>query len=75
MYDSFNRNINYLRVSVTDRCNLRCTYCMPECGVETMSHDQILSYEEILNVVQFAVNHGVTKYALQVANHLYVKVL
>lgn len=61
MYDSFNRNINYLRVSVTDRCNLRCTYCMPECGVETMSHDQILSYEEILDVVQFAVNHGVTK--------------
>ncbi|KAF0129092.1 MAG: Uncharacterized protein FD155_2767 [Bacteroidetes bacterium] len=61
MYDSYNRKITYLRVSVTDRCNLRCTYCMPACGVETMSHDQILSFEEIIETVKFAVEHGVNK--------------
>lgn len=61
MFDSFNRRINYLRVSVTDRCNLRCTYCMPECGVSPVSHDQILSFEEIVEVIQFAVSQGVDK--------------
>jgi GTP 3',8-cyclase len=61
MFDSFNRKINYLRVSVTDRCNLRCTYCMPECGIETMPHEKILRFEEIVDVVSFAVNNGVNK--------------
>ncbi|PIY34345.1 MAG: GTP 3',8-cyclase MoaA, partial [Bacteroidetes bacterium CG_4_10_14_3_um_filter_42_6] len=40
MYDKFNRRINYLRISVTDRCNLRCTYCMPECGIKLLDHNQ-----------------------------------
>lgn len=61
MYDSFNRRINYLRISVTDRCNLRCTYCMPECGVATLPHEQILSFEEIVGVVQYGVDHGIEK--------------
>lgn len=61
MLDSFNRNINYLRISVTDRCNLRCNYCMPECGVPIMSHDKILTFEEIVDVVKFGVAHGITK--------------
>lgn len=61
MFDSFNRKINYLRVSVTDRCNLRCVYCMPECGVTPVAHDQILSFEEIVEVIQYAVSHGVDK--------------
>ena len=48
MYDSYNREIDYLRISVTDRCNLRCTYCMPEAGIELKSHFDILPYEKIV---------------------------
>jgi len=61
MYDRFNRHINYLRVSVTDRCNLRCVYCMPAEGVPLLSHADILSYEEILEVIEEAVRSGITK--------------
>lgn len=61
MYDRFKRKINYLRISVTDRCNLRCTYCMPECGVDLISHKDILSFEEILEVVKVSVELGVDK--------------
>lgn len=61
MYDGFNRKINYLRISVTDRCNLRCVYCMPEEGVVPLSHHDILSYEEILEVVRIAVSMGIDK--------------
>lgn len=64
MYDRFNRHINYLRISVTDRCNLRCKYCMPAEGVELMSHDDILSFEEIVEVVKEAVKNGITKVRL-----------
>lgn len=61
MIDGFNRRINYLRISVTDRCNLRCVYCMPEEGVKMLKHDQILSFEEIIEVVKVAVDLGVSK--------------
>ncbi len=61
MYDSFNRPINYLRISVTDRCNLRCRYCMPEEGIRQMSHDDILRFEEILEIVSVAVKLGINK--------------
>ena len=44
MRDQFERNINYMRVSVTDRCNLRCVYCMPKDGVQQISHDEILTF-------------------------------
>lgn len=64
MLDPFNRKISYLRISVTDRCDLRCTYCMPEEGVEWISHKQILSFEEIVDVVQVAVGLGVEKIRL-----------
>ncbi|MFP4179837.1 MAG: GTP 3',8-cyclase MoaA [Spirochaetaceae bacterium] len=64
LYDSFNRRINYLRVSVTDRCNLRCTYCMPEEGVPFISHDDVLSFEEITETVRAAVSMGVNKVRL-----------
>ena len=47
MRDQYGRNIEYLRISVTDRCNLRCIYCMPEEGVEQISHADILRYDEI----------------------------
>ena len=45
--DAFNRTVNYMRISVTDRCNMRCLYCMPEEGVPWIPHGDILSYEEI----------------------------
>ena len=61
MYDSFNRKINYLRISVTDRCNLRCRYCMPAEGVQLLSHDEILRFDEIMEVVDIAVARGVDK--------------
>jgi cyclic pyranopterin phosphate synthase len=64
MLDRFNRNITYLRVSVTDRCNHRCIYCMPEDGVPLKSHDEILSYEQIETVVREAAALGVTKVRL-----------
>jgi GTP 3',8-cyclase len=61
MRDSFNREISYLRVSVTDRCNLRCLYCMPKEGLSLLGHDDILSYEEILRVIREAAALGITK--------------
>jgi len=64
MLDSFGRSINYLRIAVTDRCNLRCIYCMPPEGVPQMSHSEVLSYEEIRAIVQAAVELGVNKVRL-----------
>jgi len=61
MLDSYNRNINYLRISVTDRCNLRCTYCMPKEGVSLLRHEDILSFEEITEVTRTAVEMGINK--------------
>ncbi|HBB90253.1 MAG: radical SAM protein [Bacteroidetes bacterium GWF2_49_14] len=61
MLDRFDRAINYLRISVTDRCNLRCTYCMPAGGIELISHDDILRYDEIIEVILAAVGFGVDK--------------
>ena len=62
--DSFGRSINYLRISVTDRCNLRCLYCMPPEGVPRISHNEILSYEEIRTVARAAAELGVNKIRL-----------
>jgi GTP 3',8-cyclase len=59
--DRYNRNINYLRISVTDRCNLRCVYCMPEEGIKLLSHKNILSFDEIKKFTEVAVANGVTK--------------
>jgi GTP 3',8-cyclase len=64
MYDSYNRAIDYLRISVTDKCNLRCTYCMPAEGVSFLPHDKILRLEEILEFTRVAVNMGVRKVRL-----------
>ncbi len=64
MFDTFNRDISYLRVSVTDRCNLRCLYCMPESGIELKSHADILSYEKIVSIVAAAVKMGIHKIRL-----------
>ncbi|MGD1074781.1 MAG: GTP 3',8-cyclase MoaA [Thermodesulfovibrionales bacterium] len=59
--DRYNRTIEYLRVSITDRCNLRCVYCMPQCGVAPFTHREILTYEEIVRVVKVAAALGVRK--------------
>lgn len=61
MYDRYNRKITYLRISVTDRCNLRCEYCMPPEGVNLLNHDDIISFEEIIAVVQSAAKNGISK--------------
>ena len=63
MIDRFGRKINYLRISVTDRCNLRCYYCMPEDGIKLLRHGDILSFEEIVEVTETAVAMGVTSCA------------
>jgi cyclic pyranopterin phosphate synthase len=64
MKDRFGREITYLRISVTDRCNLRCVYCMPAEGIPELSHDDILRFEEITEVARTAVTMGVFKIRL-----------
>lgn len=64
MKDSFNREIDYLRISVTDLCNLRCVYCMPENGVEKLSHSNILTPERIKEVVEASAKLGIKKVRL-----------
>jgi len=64
MLDPYDRRIDYLRVSVTDRCNLRCVYCMPADGVPLKRHADILSYEQIADVVREAAALGVKKVRL-----------
>ena len=59
MQDRTGRTIDYLRISVTDRCNLRCRYCMPEEGVEQLSHQQVLRYEQILRLARIFAGLGV----------------
>jgi GTP 3',8-cyclase len=61
LIDTFDRIHDNLRISVTDRCNVRCFYCMPEEGVKYMPHGEILSFEEIERVARVAVSLGVTK--------------
>jgi len=56
-----NRNINYLRISVTDRCNFRCRYCVPSTPFRVIEHDRISRYEEILRITNLACDMGITK--------------
>lgn len=64
MKDRFGRDITYLRISVTDLCNLRCKYCMPESGVKSLCHSDILSIEEIVEIVKVASKNGIKKIRL-----------
>lgn len=61
MIDVYKRKIDYIRISVTDRCNLRCIYCMPEKGVKFLQHEEILSYEEIINLCEVFAKIGISK--------------
>ena len=56
--------VNYLRISVTDLCNLRCIYCMPPAGIKKLAHGEVLSFEEIVQVVEAALRLGITRYRL-----------
>lgn len=64
MKDRFGRDITYLRISVTDLCNLRCKYCMPESGVKSLCHSDILSIEEIVEIVKVASKNRIKKIRL-----------
>jgi cyclic pyranopterin phosphate synthase len=64
MKDSFGREINYLRISVTDLCNLRCRYCMPQEGIPKLPHENVLSVEEIETLAKAFVNLGINKIRL-----------
>ena len=61
MIDYYGREIDYLRISITDRCNLRCVYCMPESGIESIPHTEILSYDEILRICKIVATLGIKK--------------
>lgn len=64
MKDRFGREISYMRISITDRCNLRCRYCMPEEGVGNLGHENIISFEDIERIVSAAVGLGISKFRL-----------
>jgi cyclic pyranopterin phosphate synthase len=64
LVDSYGRQIDYLRISITDRCNLRCLYCSPFDCRRRYSHSEILSFEEIGRVVETAVNLGISKFRI-----------
>ena len=64
LIDQYKRQLNYLRISVTDRCNLRCIYCMPGAGITKLKREEILSYEEILRLSVIASMLGITKIRL-----------
>jgi cyclic pyranopterin phosphate synthase len=64
LYDSFGRRIDYIRVSLTDRCNFRCVYCMPPQGLSLVSHRDILGYEELLRLCAIAASLGISRYKI-----------
>ncbi len=61
LIDRFNRNLNYLRISITDRCNLKCLYCVPRDLIPKLPHHEVLSYEEILRIVRVSIGLGISK--------------
>lgn len=64
MKDSFGREIKYMRISLTDKCNYRCKYCMPSEGIPDIGHDKILRYEDIERIARAAVDLGISKFRL-----------
>ena len=64
MIDKHGRNISYLRISLTDKCNLRCRYCMPEEGVCKREHHEMMTEEEVITAVKAAASLGITKIRL-----------
>ena len=64
LIDGYERKIDYLRLSITDRCNLRCTYCMPESGVRSLDRNQLLTYEEMIRIIKILADTGIKKIRL-----------
>ncbi|WNH10807.1 radical SAM protein [Thalassobellus suaedae] len=64
LQDNFGRDHAYLRISLIERCNLRCSYCMPEEGVQLSPKSHLMTYEEIYDIAKTFVKHGVTKIRL-----------
>ncbi len=64
LIDGYERKIDYLRLSITDRCNLRCIYCMPESGVEPLDREQLLTYEELIRILKILADIGIKKIRL-----------
>ncbi|NNL42421.1 MAG: GTP 3',8-cyclase MoaA [Desulfobacterales bacterium] len=61
LIDKYNRHLNYLRISITDRCNLKCMYCMPSDFIPRLSHNDILRYEEIIRIIKVGIRLGISK--------------
>ena len=61
MKDNYGREINYMRISVTELCNLRCRYCMPEDGICKKAHESMLTEDEMITAVEAAASLGITK--------------
>jgi GTP 3',8-cyclase len=61
LIDKYNRHLNYLRISITDRCNLNCMYCMPPGFIPRLPHDEILRYEEIIRIIKVGISLGISK--------------
>jgi len=59
LIDKYNRHLNYLRISITDRCNLQCMYCMPPGFIPRLPHDEILRYEEIIRIIKVGISLGI----------------
>ena len=64
MLDQYGRQISYMRISITDRCDLRCRYCMPSEGIEKVAMSRILTYEQILRICRAAVRLGITRFKI-----------
>ena len=69
MIDRYDREINYLRLSVTERCNLRCLYCMPESGICKKKHEDMLTEEEMVQAVRAASSLGIKKVRITIKNN------
>ena len=61
LIDNYHRHISYLRISLTDRCNLRCIYCMPQEGISLLGHSEVLSLEEIERIASAAARMGISR--------------
>ena len=72
--DNFGRMHNYLRISVTDKCNLRCKYCMPAEGIKLKEKDEILTFDEIEKIAKIFVSLGVKKSESLAVSHLFAKI-
>ena len=75
MIDRYGRTIDYMRISVTDRCNLRCVYCVPECGVTRIPTERLLTEEELLRITRAAAKEGIAHVKVTEGNPFFDPIL